>query len=449
MSDRTLNTMQVGSMLVSTSCGIGFLLGTGELALRQGMAGCLYAVATALGLMMLAVCAPALWHRRQSIWSQFQQLYGPSVGRNVALLSLIWMTGVLAAQIRGGSSVLALTGLPRPTAVFLIVIFLVVLSLIRLSWLSAGFAVCLLTCNLVLVHSLAATGNASLWLRAPVSFAKAIQHCSPAQTGFVLLSVATMVVFGADYQQFAIAARKPSAAKAGCLLAAALVFAIGFLPACAVIAASATGSLKDVADPVQTVPVLLMNSLPGRSTHAARSLVTIVLVTTALGSASSILRAMSDAVATLGPPSNMQPVWSRLVPVLLGTLIASRPQSLVDMMVDLNVVYIAAIGPLLVLNALRVHVSDGAANAAIATACAISMGGYLLRWTCSISLPVAVPLIVSMPAALAAAVWYRPRTAIPSGEFRRRPSINQMPLQPRAHPTAEPRSGYAGEADGD
>lgn len=53
MPERSLNTRQVASMLASTSCGIGFLLGTGEIALRQGMIGCVYAVASALGRTML------------------------------------------------------------------------------------------------------------------------------------------------------------------------------------------------------------------------------------------------------------------------------------------------------------------------------------------------------------------------------------------------------------
>lgn len=57
MSELTLKTVQVATLLVSTSCGTGFLLGTGELALHGGMAGCLYAIATALGLVGLAARA--------------------------------------------------------------------------------------------------------------------------------------------------------------------------------------------------------------------------------------------------------------------------------------------------------------------------------------------------------------------------------------------------------
>ncbi len=86
MTERELNAAQLASMLVSTTCGIGFLLGTGELSLHQGMAGSLYAIATTLGLIVLAVFAPSLWTSQQSIWAWFNQFFGVSVSRSAALL---------------------------------------------------------------------------------------------------------------------------------------------------------------------------------------------------------------------------------------------------------------------------------------------------------------------------------------------------------------------------
>ncbi|HEY3537558.1 MAG TPA: hypothetical protein VGL01_09040 [Trinickia sp.] len=54
----------------------------------------------------------------------------------------------------------------------------------------------------------------------------------------------------------------------------------------------------NVTVPLQVVPVLLTHSLPGGTTRATRDIV-VALVATALGSASSILRAMSDATANV------------------------------------------------------------------------------------------------------------------------------------------------------
>ena len=243
-------------MLVSTSCGIGFLLGTGELALRQGMVGCLYAIGSALGLIALAACARTLSIGPHSTWARFEQLYGASVGRSVALLSLIWMTGVLAAQIRGGCAILTLAGLRPNFALLLIDGILIGLSLIRLSWLASGFAICMLACNVVLVCSLLETGGFTVWLHAPMQFMDELWKIPQVHTGFTVVSVVVMVVCGADYQQFVVAARATTTARAGCLLAAALVFVVGFLPASAVIAAAPVWHLEHVTDPLQVVPIV-------------------------------------------------------------------------------------------------------------------------------------------------------------------------------------------------
>jgi solute:Na+ symporter, SSS family len=65
------------------------------------------------------------------------------------------------------------------------------------------------------------------------------------------------------------------------------------------------------------------------------------------------------------------------------------------MMVDLNMVYLAAVGPLLGLGLLRVRVSDKAADASIAAGCGIAVTCYLIRWTGFVAMPEATPLFVS------------------------------------------------------
>lgn len=395
MTERTLNAVQVASLLVSTSCGIGFLLGTGELAVHQGMASCLYAIATALGLTAFAFCAPLLWAAGQSIWNWFAQLYGPSVSNHVALLSLVWMTGVLAAQIRGASSLLALTSVPPASALLLTDLLLVGLSLMRLSWLSAGFALCMFTCNVLLVHSLIETGGLATWFLAPIRFIDAIRLLPPTHGGYIAVSVAAMVICGTDYQQFLVMARTPATARNGALLAAIVVFTIAFIPASAVISAAPILHLAEVADPVQTVPIVLMHSFSFYSTGVTRDIITAILLTTALGSGCSILRAMSDATATLGSRFISKPLWSYILPIFLASVVSIRGQSLVDMIVDLNMVYLTAVGPLLGLGLLRVRVSDKAANTSIATGCGIAATCYLLRWTGFIAMPETTPLLVS------------------------------------------------------
>ncbi|CAG9262395.1 SSS family solute:Na+ symporter [Paraburkholderia unamae] len=409
MADRTLNVWEVASLLVSTSCGIGFFLGTGELALRQGMAACLYAVATAIGLVALALSAARLQRTGQSIWTYFGSLYGPAISQQVAAFSLIWMTGVLSTQIRGASSILALSGMPQAASIISVDCLVLAFSFLRISWLSGIFTLCMCGCTAVLVLALAQTHNLILWLRAPVIFEKSI-HMQPVEhTALVLLSVAVLVLCGADYQQFPAMARTSAHARSGCLIAATIVLGIGFLPATAVIAGANLWHLSHLADQAQVVPTLLIRVI-GSSSHVMSRAVTCVLIITALGSACSILRAMSDATAAVSRGVSIPPAFHRMLPIFAATLIAIYGQSIINVMVTLNVVYLAAVVPLLILTLLGYPVLNQAARRSMFVGAGVSALCALIEWTRVIHLPEATPLILGWPCALFAAL--RSRAAI-------------------------------------
>ena len=121
MKERALNALQVAALLVSASYGIGFLFGSGEMALAHGMAGGLYGVATGAGMIVMAFIAGRLWRVGLPVWDLFGQQYGHGTRRAVALLSLVWMAGVLAAQIQGGLALVGLAGVEAPSGFLLVV----------------------------------------------------------------------------------------------------------------------------------------------------------------------------------------------------------------------------------------------------------------------------------------------------------------------------------------
>ncbi|MFT4507387.1 hypothetical protein [Caballeronia sp. 15711] len=221
-----------------------------------------------------------------------------------------------------------------------------------------------------------------------------------AHTGYIAASVTAMVVCGADYQQFLVTARTAATARTGAFLAAIVVSAIGFLPAVVVLTTEPVWHIEALADPVQTVPIVLMHSFSHFSTGLTRDIITITLLTTALGSGCSILRAMSDAIATLGPRFFSKWLWLRILPIFLASAVSMHGQSLVDMMVDLDMVYLAAVSPLLGLGLLRVPVSDKAANASIVAGCCIAVTCYLMRWMGLVAIPEATSLFISPPICL-------------------------------------------------
>ncbi|WP_081073141.1 hypothetical protein [Burkholderia multivorans] len=413
MADRTLAAWDVASLLVSTSCGIGFFLGTGELALQQGMAACLYGVATAIGLVALALSAPRLQKTRQSIWTYFGSLYGPAVSQQVAAFSLIWMTGVLSAQIRGASAILTLSGMPQAAAIISVDFLVLVFSFLRISWLSGIFALCMSGCTAILVFSLAETHSLILWLHAPALFSESLRAQPLEHTALVLLSVAALVLCGADYQQFPAMARTPAHARSGCLIAALVVLGIGFLPASAVIAGANLWQLNHLPDQAQVVPTLLARAI-GSSGRVTPLAVTCILLVTALGSACSILRAMSDATATVSRGYRVPPVINRVLPIFSATLVAVSGQSIVNVMVTMNIVYLAAVVPLLVLTFLGHSIQGRAAKRSMFVGAAASALCDLIEWTRIIHMPEALPLILAWSCAVAAAL--RSRTPITQAE---------------------------------
>lgn len=422
MADRTLAVWHVASLLVSTSCRIGFLLGTGELALQQGMSACLYAVATAIGLVALSLAAPRLQKSGQSIWAYFGSLYGPTVNQQVAALSLIWMTGVLSAQIRGASAILSLSGMPRAASVISVDCLVLVFLFLRISWLSGMFALCMCACNAILVYALVETHSLILWLRAPVIFMESIRARPVGHTGLILLSVAALVLCGADYQQFPAMAKTPTHARCGSLIAAMIVLGVGFLPASAVIAGANLWRLSHLTDHAQVVPTLLARAI-GSSGQVMSFIVICLLIITALGSACSILRAMTDATATVSRGSPVPEIFHRIVPVLAATLVAIYGQSIVDVMVTLNIIYLAGIVPLLALTLIGHPIQNRSAKRSMLTGAGVSALCILIEWTHTIPIPEAAPLILGWPCALLAAL----RSRAPSTQVEpQRPSPTEL-----------------------
>ncbi|MEZ5663129.1 MAG: hypothetical protein R3E94_06305 [Burkholderiaceae bacterium] len=164
--DRVLSSVQIAALLVSASYGIGFLFGSGELALTHGMAGSIYGIATGFGMLALALVAKPLWRSGLSVWDLFGRAYGTQLRGLVAALSLVWMAGVLAAQIHGGVAVARLLGVPDPYGLIIVLGLIYAAAHMSLRIASGVFSGCLLLSGLVLVYALVAADGLALYLEA-------------------------------------------------------------------------------------------------------------------------------------------------------------------------------------------------------------------------------------------------------------------------------------------
>jgi solute:Na+ symporter, SSS family len=378
--NRTLGSLQVAALLVSASYGIGFLFGSGELALSHGMAGSIYGVATGFGMLVLAAFARQLWATGLPVWDLFGRAYGKQLQGVVALLSLIWMSGVLAAQIQGGVAVLELLGLEQAHSYLTILLLIYGASRLDLRFASALFATCLLASAAVLIYALVVANGMGVYLQAIPAYTEDLSSFSPSRLVAISLAVGLLVCTGADYQQFVLAARSPLAAVGGCVLAGLLLFVIAFLPSAVVVAMQGGGMLGDLVDTKQVVPWVL-GQVAGSVGQHTDKLMLIALSVAALGAGAAILRAMTEALACAasGSRSAGHPLFA-LIALGLSALLASRDQGIVDTMVSVNVVYIASIGVCFATMVLGIVVPPQHARWIVAVGFAGSVAVHLAGW---------------------------------------------------------------------
>lgn len=401
MVQRNLGAAQVAALLVSASYGVAFLLGSGEMAVHAGMAGSLYPIVTALGMLALALAAPTLWRGRQLIWDVFGERYGPVVRKLVALLSLVWMAGVLAAQIHGGIAVLVAAGLSPTHALALIAAALLAMSSIELGAASMFFACCLVATNLALVHALIHCDGLTVYLHAWPAFLREIRAAPRAGTLVTIAAVGFLVITGSDYQQFAIAARRACDAWLGCVLAGLFLMVTGFLPAATIVAALHAGNLSGLTDTASAVPWIMLQI------NGPMGMVCVVaILLAALGSGTAITRAMSSALEGLQPGNDQHGFAWRVLITATGCAIATDGQAIVSTIVSLNTVYVAAVGLLFLIDEAGRGIAPRCASWMLVSGAAASLFVSAMNWTGTGDLPGWLPLPAGLLAsACVLAAW--------------------------------------------
>lgn len=344
MTERTLSALQVGALLISASYGIGFLFGSGEYALRYGMAGAMYGVATGLGMIAMAAFAGRLWLAGRAVWDLLGDRAGDRVRRLVALLSVVWMAGVLAAQIHGAAAVARLLGAGSVAAHAVAIVLILAASRFELRAASLVFAGCLAASAFVLVFALVTSGGVELYTASLPALALALPSLGVAQTITIAIGVGLLVCTGADYHQFVLAARGPGTAVRGCLIAGVGLLFLAFLPPAVVLSTVAQPAWPGVADPKQVVPQAL--ALAARDLTAVAGPVMLgILGVAALGSGAAVLRAMVSALQAAQPNGvSVSPFALTAMAMAVATALTGSGLPIVDTMVSVNVVYIASVG---------------------------------------------------------------------------------------------------------
>lgn len=404
MMARTLSALQVAALLVSASYGIGFLFGSGEYALQHGMAGAIYGVATGLGMLAMACFAGRLWQAGRAVWDLFGDRFGERVRRMVALLSIVWMSGVLAAQIHGAVAVARLLGVALPWAYVVAVGLIFAASRFDLRSASVIFSACLAASALVLAFALVQADGLAIYAASVPAFAATLPSIGWAQAVTIGIGVGLLACTGADYHQFVLAARDRRSAVVGCLLAGVGLLFLAFLPPAVVLASIAAPAWPGVTDAKQVVPQAL--SLAARElTAIASPLMLAMLGVAALGSGAAILRAMVSALQSAqASAATYRPATLAATALAVATALTASGLPIVDTMVSVNVIYIASVGVSLVgLLHLR-YQRRFDETWVIGAGFVASVGSYLAGWLAG---PMANAELLALVVGLAAAAVVR------------------------------------------
>ncbi|MGF6976161.1 SSS family solute:Na+ symporter [Paraburkholderia sp. JPY465] len=396
MTRHRLGPIHVAALLVSASCGIAFLLGSGEMAIHSGMAGSLYAIVTAFGMFALGLVARKLWVVGEPIWEILGNQYGPAVRKAVALLSLVWMSGVLAAQIHGSIAVLATVGFKTFHSALATSAALLAISSVDLGVAALLFTLGLLASNLILLHALVLSGGLPVYLHAWPSFVHEVQTVPPVETLITVIAIGFLVLTGSDYQQFVIAARRPVDAWLGCVLAGIFLIAAGFLPAATVVAALRGGQLSGLNDYASAIPWIMLHT-SGRAGPICLGIVALA----ALGSGTAITRAMSSALMDLRPVIRRHELTSKCLIIATCCVIAIDGHSIVSTIVSLNAIYISAVGVLFVLDQTGHPTTPRCAFAIMVSGGMSSLFVAILSWAHIAHLPDWISLTTGLLASVA------------------------------------------------
>lgn len=376
--DRVLSSVQIAALLVSASYGIGFLFGSGELALTHGMAGSIYGFATGLGMLALAVVAKPLWQSGLSVWDLFGRAYGSQQRGLVAALSLVWMAGVLAAQIHGGVAVARLLGAPDPYGLIIVLVLIYAAAQMSLRIASGVFAGCLLLSGVVLVYTLVAADGLALYWQAVPRFVEDLDTFSPTQLGSMSLAVGLLVITGADYHQFVMSGRTARSAMVGCTMAGLALILIGLLPAAVVVAMQSSGALVNMPDGKQVIPWVLSQAV-GNLAWGLGAAMLVALSLAALGSGAAILRAMASAMSTTQSGVS-RPRLVSAAALIIGAALASRDQGIVETMVSVNIIYLASVGVCFIALLSGISLTPQRARATMVTGLVVSGCVYVASW---------------------------------------------------------------------
>jgi solute:Na+ symporter, SSS family len=342
--NRTLDAFSLAALLVSAHYGLGFILGTAEQSLTNGIAGSLYAVSLSLGTIALMGLAKFYWTQVEQIWTLLGSYCGNEVKVFVGLMSWASLIGIESVQLISGAFILKVLGAPTIPTMLLMAILFAIISLVpveKASWVFRGL---LLLNFLALLYALWVLHGVPDYLRAPLTFTQSLQTISLPTSLGISLSTILLLLIDMRYQQFIVRAKNVSSVYKGCILAGIILFLLALLPSSVVVAALKTGILPTGIGGKETLAFILLWIGGGTDKFLSLLLIASLLVP-ALGVGSSTLRVQSKIILDFKilPASNLNRVFITIVNAILSLIVALKGGEIVILIVSFYSAYVGGV----------------------------------------------------------------------------------------------------------
>ncbi len=271
LAGRKLGTVLCAAAMAATHFGGGALMGGASYGFEHGLSGAWYGISTGIGLLLLALLTAGRF-RALALYTVPDVLAARYGGRTVrllgALLSLMALVGILAAQVNAARGAFSIIGLEGPeAAVAATLVFIayttfgglwaaVISDVVQIAIAGAGVVIA----GAVVLHRSGGLDGlqATLAAKDVGEGYFSLTGAGPSLILWLLLPTVMYTLIGQDFYQRLFAARSARVARRGALFGGLFLIAISFFPA--VIGVGARG-LSDLDDSTQAVPWVLQNLL--------------------------------------------------------------------------------------------------------------------------------------------------------------------------------------------
>jgi SSS family solute:Na+ symporter len=328
LAGRRLGVVLLTFTLAATHFGGGMVMGEIEYGALHGVLGGMwYGIACGIGLFALSFVAPGM--RELSLFTAPEYLERRYGGRFLrpytAVLSLIALTGILAAQIISTQVLLSIFGVPPRMASAIAAIIFILYTFFGGMWAVT------LTDFLQLIIAAACTVAIALVAPAPVA-TRAYVPLGPMEIVGIAVPTVMYTLIGQDFYQRVLSARDAKTARVSSLIAAFILIGVSFFPA--FLGTKVSGDMTG-----------FFSSLPS----ILGALFVVGVLGAIMSTADSLLSAASShIVVDLMPVKDdrKQLVYSRIFVLVIGVLallISFVMPTIIDSIVFSYTIYTAAV----------------------------------------------------------------------------------------------------------